>query len=706
MVFRIRCSIACYIILCSILLSACTYSPSPVPPSAKIQPDTTFIHGDTLVDNYSWLKDKTRTNPDVISYLEEENNYTENMLHHTQPLQEKLFQEIVSRIPEKDVSVPTQIDDYYYYFKEEKEKQYWQYCRKHLDAEQEEVLLDANELAKGHEYFWIDDLSISPAHNFLAYTVDTTGAERYTLYIKDLEGDSLLKDTAFPVSQLVWAEDNINIFYTTDDEAGRSNKLFRHTLGALNNDCLFEEPDDAFYLWLYKTRSEKYIILGSGSKTTTELWFLDAQRPLDQFTCINPRMQGIEYYVAHHGDEFFICTNADEAKNFKIMKTPVSSSAKDNWREFIPHRDSVYISGFDAFADYLVLHERIAGLEHLRIINIASKESHYVDFPEPAYVLYGSANPIFATNTYRFSYESFVTPYTVYDYNMHTRELEIKKQQEIQGGYEPTLYTSERIFAQADDGTMIPISLVYKDSLFLHDGTNPLLLYGYGAYGEASEPYFSISRLSLIDRGFVYAIAHVRGGGELGKEWYDQGKLLNKKNTFTDFIACAKHLINANYTNREKLVIEGASAGGMLIGAVLNMEPSLFKAVIADVPFVDVLNTMLDPSLTATVSEYEEWGNPYQKVYYDYIKSYCPYQNVTAQEYPHILAVAGFYDTRVNYWEPAKWVAKIRDLGKDNHIILLKTNMSAGHSGASGRYDLYREIALKYAFLLDILNIE
>lgn len=693
-------------VLCCIFLSACTYSSSPVPPGAKIQPDTTIIHGDTLVDNYSWLKDKTRTSHEVIAYLEEENNYTESMLSHTAPLQEKLFQEIINRVPEKDVSVPTQIDDYYYYFKEEKGDQYWQYCRKHLDAEQEEVLLDANELAKGHEYFWIDELSISPDHNFLAYTVDTTGAEVYTLYIKDLVGDSLLPDTAFSVSQVVWAEDNINIFYTTEDETGRSNKLFRHTLGSPNSKYIFEEPDGAFYLWIYKTRSRKYIILGSGSKTTTELWFIDSQKPSDQFTCINPRMQGIEYYVSHRGEEFFIYTNAGGAKNFKIMKAPVRSPSISNWSEFIPYRDSVYISGFDVFEDYLVLHERIAGLEKLQIIDPASKESHYVDFPDPAYVLYANDNPMFATSIYRFSYESFVSPYTVYDYNMNTRELEIKKQQEIPGGYESGLYTSERIFAQTDDGTMVPISLVYKDSLFLHDGTNPLLLYGYGSYGEPSDPYFSISRLSLLDRGFVYAIAHVRGGGELGKDWYEQGKLLKKKNTFTDFIVCSKYLIDSHYTSREKLVIEGASAGGMLIGAVLNMEPSLFKAAIADVPFVDVLNTMLDPSLAATVSEYEEWGNPYEKVYYDYIKSYCPYQNVTAQEYPYILVLAGFYDPRVNYWEPAKWVAKLRALKEDNHIILLKTNFSAGHSGSSGRYDYYREIALKYAFLFDVLHIE
>jgi oligopeptidase B len=413
-------------------------------------------------------------------------------------------------------------------------------------------------------------------------------------------------------------------------------------------------------------------------------------------------MQGIEYYVSHCGEEFFIHTNAGGAKNFKIMRTPVKSPSISNWREFIPHRDSVYISSFDVFADYLVLHERTNGLENLRIIDLTTSESHYVDFPEPVYVLYADNNPMFETRVYRFSYESLVTPYTVYDYDIHTQELEIKKQQEVRGGYNSALYTSERIFAQAEDGTMVPISLVYKDSLFLHDGTNPLLLYGYGAYGDASEPYFSISRLSLLDRGFVYAIAHVRGGGELGKEWHEQGKLLNKKNTFTDFIACAKYLVNTNYTSKEKLAIEGASAGGMLIGAVLNMEPSLFKAAIADVPFVDVLNTMLDPSLTATVSEYEEWGNPYEKVYYDYIKSYCPYQNITEQEYPYILAFAGFYDPRVNYWEPTKWVAKLRALKKDNNTILLKTNMTAGHSGASGRYDFYREIALKYAFLLDV----
>ena len=679
---------------------------SITPPVAKTIPKSDTLHGDVRIDNYYWLRD--RSNPEVIEYLEAENRYTEAMMKHTEKFQERLYKELLGRIKETDLSVPEKMDNYYYYSRTEEGKQYPIFCRKKgaLDAE-EEILLDQNELSIGHKYLAVGVYQVSPDHGLLAYSVDTTGSEIYTLYIKDLDKNELFKEEISNIGYTAaWANDNKTIFYTELDDARRPYKLYRHTLGTDPNQDMFiyHEKDDAFFLDISKTKDREYLIMELGSNTTTEVRYLKADLPSDTFKVIHPRQHEMEYYVEHHGDKFYIITN-DNAKNFKLMKVSVYSPEKENWEEVIPHRDSVKIEAFDVFKDHLVVYERESGLKKIRITNLINDEIHYVDFPEPVYTFWQGRNPDFNTNILRFNYTSLVIPRSVFDYNMSTRTRELKKQYEVLGGYDPSLYQSERIFTKAQNGTIIPISLVYKKGM-VKDSSNPLLLIGYGAYGASFEPYFSSNRLSLLDRGFIYAIAHVRGGGEMGRYWYEQGKLLNKMNTFTDFISCAKHLIAEKYTSSDKLVISGGSAGGLLIGAVTNMRPDLFKTVIADVPFVDVLNTMLDPSIPLTVIEYEEWGNPNKKEYYDSIRSYSPYDNVEAKEYPNVLITAGLNDTRVSYWEPAKWTAKLRALKTDKNILLLKTNMGAGHMGASGRYDYLKDIAFEYAFILDLFGIE
>ena len=676
------------------------------PPFAKKIPYETSIHDTVLVDNYHWMKDKTRTDPEVIQHIEKENAYTDSVLYHTVDLQEQLFQEIVGRIQETDMTVPVRIDSFYYYWKDIEGEEYSLYCRKKCIPEsEEEIIIDINELASGYEFFDVSNLVVSPDHQYVAFTFDTTGAERYTLAVKNIDDNTFLSDTAYPVDDVEWANDNKTLFYTTENESGRSDKLYRHILGTdiKNDKLIYQENDGAFYLWIYKSRSKEYLIFTSGSKTTYEIRYLPADEPLNKFKVVQPREQGHRYYICPHIDEFYIVSNED-AENYKVMVTSIQNPGKENWKEFIPHRDSVSIN-IDIFKDYMVIYERENALEKIRILDLNTKEEHYIDFPEPIYTIFSGRNPNFDSRTLRFTYESMVTPYSVYDYNMEKREKVLRKQRLIKGFYDPSLYDQERICATAVDGTKIPISLVYKKELFAKDGSNPLYLAGYGSYGDANDPYFSTSRISLLDRGFIYAIAHVRGGGEYGKQWHEQGRMLNKKNTFTDFIACEEYLIKEHYTNQDKLVIEGGSAGGMLIGVVLNMRPELCEIAIADVPFVDVINTVLDPSLSATISEYEEWGNPHDKIYFDYIYSYCPYQNVKAQHYPHILAFGGFYDPRVNYWEPAKWIAKLREKKLDNNLALLKIQLS-GHGGASGRFSYYREVALRYAFVFDILGIE
>ncbi|MFC1851888.1 S9 family peptidase [candidate division CSSED10-310 bacterium] len=677
------------------------------PPVAQKIPHTTTYHGQVLHDDYHWLKDKSRKSKAVLDYIAAENLYTEKMTAHCTKLQQEIYQEMVSKIKETDWEVPVRIDNYFYYKRTEKGKQYPIHCRKKDSLEApEEIILDVNEVAKNHDYFDLGYTRVSPDHCYLAYTVDLDGSEIQTLYIKDLRTGSLLKDTIQRVGSLAWANDNKTIFYDLVDEAKRSYKIYRHELGTdLAQDVmLYHEKDEAFYIWVEKTRSKAYLIIGTGSQITSEIRILKADTPREKLTLIQPREKGVQYYVQHHGDFFYILTNIGGAKNFKIMTAPINAPIKDNWLEFRKEQESAYINECDMFRQYMVLQETDDGLQKICIIDLKSKEEHYLPFPEPIYCLWSKANPTFDSTLFRFGYSSLVTPDSVFDYNMHTRTMELKKQDEVRQ-YDSSRYHSERIFAQAKDGTSIPVSLVYKKDSFHKDGSNALVLEAYGAYGVSSDPYFSSIRLSLLDRNFVYAIAHVRGGREYGEEWYEQGRLLNKKNTFTDFISCAEQLIKEKYTAQDKLVIYGGSAGGLLMGAVTNLRPDLFKIVIAGVPFVDMLNTMLDPSLTSTVVEYDEWGNPNEKKYFDYMRSYCPYQNVKAQSYPHMIILAGFYDPRVNYWEPAKWTAKLRALKTDQNLILLKTEMS-GHGGASGRYDILLEYAFLNAVVFDLLGIK
>ena len=676
------------------------------PPVAKVDAKVDTLFGRTMVDNYHWLRD--RGNPEVIAYLEAENEYTDKLMKHTGAFQEKLYQEIVSRIKETDLSVPVKRDEYYYYSRTEEGKQYSIYCRKKgsLDAP-EEILLDVNQLAEGLEFTRLGIYEVSPNHRLLAFAVDTSGSERYTLRVKDLETGELFPDVIDSVAtSFEWANDNKTFFYTVVDDTWRPFELYRHELGRpVNDDVLvLREDDEAFWLGVSKSKDMKYLFINLGSQTSSEVLFLDADRPTGSFRMIQQREHEMEYAVSHHRDHFYIVTN-DEARNFKLVRTPVTRPSKENWQEVIPHRKDVKLDRIEAFRDYMALYERENGFRQIRIRDIASDQTHRIEFPEPVYTCWGEYNPDFNGGILRFTYMSLVTPRSVYDYDMKTRERELKKQKEVLGGYDPEQYQSERIYAVAPDSTLVPVSMVYRKGM-IKDGCNPLYLYGYGAYGISMDPYFSSSRLSLLDRGFIYATAHIRGGGEMGRYWYDDGKLLHKKNTFTDFIAVAEYLIAEKYTSPDKLVCSGGSAGGLLIGAVVNMRPDLFKAVVAEVPFVDLMNTMLDEDIPLTVIEYEEWGNPNEKEYFDYMLSYSPYDNVAAGDYPDMLIRAGLNDTRVQYWEPAKWTAKLRAMKTDRNRLLLKTNMGAGHGGVSGRYSHLRELAFDYAFVLDVMGIE
>ena len=675
------------------------------PPVAQKLPQVLVLHGDERVDNYFWMRD--RNDLKVIAYLEAENAYTSAMMQHTEALQTTLYEEMLARLKETDLSVPYRKGDYYYYSRTEEGKAYPIYCRKQgsLDAS-EEVLLDQNELAKGHEYFSLGVFEVSPNHQLLAYSVDTSGAEQYTLFFLDLTTFQLyperITETYF---SLAWGNDNRTVFYTKVDATNRPFQLFRHTLGfTVESDVLIHyEQDDAYFLDVSKTRSEAYILMNLNSKVTSEIHYLDANNCSSSFQVIHPRTSGMEYKVEHHTDDFYIVTN-DEAINFKLIKAPVASPSKQNWQTIIHHRDDVMLSGVSAFAEHLVIYERQAGLPIARVQKLFTGEEYHITFPEPTYAIWEGNNPEFNTTTLRFKYTSLITPDSVFDYNMETDQRQLKKETEVLGGYDRTQYTSERIVATAKDGSQIPISIVYKQGM-QKNGKNPLFLTGYGAYGVSYPASFSSTRLSLLNRGVVVAIAHIRGGGEMGRKWYEDGKFLNKKNTFTDFIACAEHLIAQNWTSSARLAISGGSAGGLLMGAVINLRPDLFKVVVADVPFVDVVTTILDTSLPLSALEWEEWGNPNDRNYYEYMKSYSPYDNVESQDYPRILITAGLNDSRVKYWEPAKWTAKLREMKTDNNVLLLKTNMGAGHGGASGRYESLKEIALKYAFVLDQLGL-
>jgi oligopeptidase B len=674
-------------------------------PVAARRSQTHTLHGDTRLDEYYWLRD--RSDPAVLGHLEAENAYTAAVMRHTEPLQGRLYREMLARIQETDLSVPDRIDDWFYYSRTVEGRQYTIFCRRHgsLDAP-EEIILDQNELADGHPYFRLGALAVSPDHRLLAYSTDTTGAEAHTLVVKDLATGRLLAERIGNTSHGVeWAADSRTLFYTTLDEASRPYRLYRHTLGAdpSADVLMYEETDGSVLLSVQKTRSREYILVDLSSHSSSEVRFLRADAPTEPLRLIARRVAGVEYTVEHHGDRFFIVTN-DSAPNFRLVEAPVADPGKHNWRTVIGNDPAVKLDGVDAFRRHLVVYEREDALRHIRVMNLESGETHRVRFPESVYSFHESRNPEFDTATLRFVYTSLVTPSSVIDYGLDDRSWELRKRQEVRGGYDQSLYHTERAFATAADGTRIPLSLVYRKPLE-HDGRRPLLLYGYGSYGSSFDPSFSSNSISLLDRGCVIAIAHVRGGEEMGRAWYENGKLLNKRNTFTDFIAAAEFLLRERYTSRDHLVVNGGSAGGLLMGAVANMRPELFKAVVAEVPFVDVVTTMLDESIPLTVIEYEEWGNPADPAYYEYMKSYSPYDNVRSQDYPDMLVTAGLNDPRVAYWEPAKWVARLRATRTDANRLLLKTNMGAGHSGASGRYDYLREVAFKYAFILDVLGI-
>lgn len=673
-------------------------------PRIKKIPYEVRIHGKVLRDPYFWLRD--RENPEVIAYLHAENAYTDKMMEETKGVQEKLYQEMLARIKETDLSVPVKIGDFYYYTRTEKGKQYAIHCRKPDSLDNaEEIILDQNVLAEGHSYFRLGFAKVSPDHQLLAYGTDTSGAEMFSVFFKDLKTGRLLDDKIENVyPSFEWAQDNQTVFYVRLDEAKRPYQLYRHTLGRPKDALVFHEKDEAFFLGVYKTKDRKFLVLDLASKTTSENHVLDAARPESGWKCVHPREKDLEYSVEHHGDDFYIVTNYG-AKNFRVMKAPDANPSKASWKEVIPARADVKVEGVDMFQDYWVVYERKDGLMQIRIFEFAGGKNSYLDFPEPVYTVHAGSNPDFKSHTLRFEYTSLVTPSSVFDYDMKTGKRELKKQQEVLGGYNASEYISERIWAVSHDGVKVPISLVYKKG-FKKDGSQPLFLYGYGAYGISIDPAFSSTRLSLLNRGFCFAIAHIRGGGDLGRPWYEDGKFHKKPNSFKDFIAAAEHLVREKYTSPDRLVIYGGSAGGLLMGAVTNMRPDLFAGVIAKVPFVDVVNTMLDPSLPLTVTEYEEWGNPEEAAYFETIYGYSPYDHVEAKAYPHLLITGGLNDPRVAYWEPAKWTAKLRELTKSpEKLLLLRMEMDAGHGGPSGRYEAIKEIAFDYAFVFKILGL-
>ena len=671
---------------------------TPRPPMTEKKTKTTKIHNDTLIDDYFWLREKS--NPEVIAHLEAENSYAEAMMKPTTALQDKLYKEMVGHIKETDVSVPYRWGSYFYYTRTEQGKQYPIYCRKHgsLDAK-EEVVLDQNELAVGFKFFSVGAFVPSDDGNLLAYSTDTTGYRQYKLQIKDLGTGQFLPETFERVGNVAWATDNKTIFFTTEDAVTkRSDKFFRHALGSNKTDLIFEEKDELFDIGAGRSRDKAVIFVGSESKTSTEWRYLPADAPTAELKVISPREPDHEYNVDHRGDLFYIRTNKG-AKNFRVVTAPVSSPGQQNWKELIAHRPEVKVEDIELFADHLVLSEWQKGLQRIEILNFRTNKRRSVEFPEPVYAASLAQNHEFATPVVRYSYQSLVTPSSVFDYDMNTGKATLLKETEVPGGFNKNNYKSERLFAIASDGTRIPLSVVYHNGTKL-DGSAPLLLYGYGSYGISIAPTFNSNRLSLLDRGAIYVIAHIRGGGELGEEWREAGRMMKKMNTFTDFIASAEYLVKNKYTSSDRLVIQGGSAGGLLMGAVTNMRPDLFKAVVAQVPFVDVLNTMLDASLPLTTSEYIEWGNPNEKPAYDYMKQYSPYDNVGRKNYPSMLVKVSLNDSQVPYWEGAKLVARLRAMKTDNNPLLLKTNMGAGHGGSSGRYDFLHEIAFDYAYML------
>ncbi len=672
-------------------------------PKAEKRPVELVEHGHKRIDDYFWLNE--RENPEVLSYLSAENNYTEEMMRHTETLQEKLYREMIGRIKQQDESVPYKDNGYFYYTRYEHGKEYPIYCRKKENlSSEEEIMLNVNELAAGYKFFNLVGLNVSPDNKILAFGIDTTGRRNYDIVFKNLiTGEMMPGRLPNTNGNAVWANDNKTVFYSVKDNALRPYKILKHVLGKECGTQIFHEEDDTYGVYVSKSKSDDYIFINSYANTSSECRFIKADSPDDEFKILEQRRKDHEYYVNHYDGKFYITTN-DNAKNFRLMETLCEEPAMENWREVIPHRGDVLIEGIEIFKNYLVVRERSGGLMHLRIIKWSDNSEHYIGFNEDTYSLHVSANPEFDTDELRYVYTSLTTPNSTYDYNMAEKENKLLKREEVLGSFDPADYQSERIFAEASDGVKIPISLVYKKGM-KKDGSNPLILNGYGSYGLSYDAYFYSVRLSLLDRGFIYAIAHVRGGQEFGRQWYEDGKLFKKKNTFTDFIACAELLIRSKYTNSGKLFAQGGSAGGLLMGAVANMSPDLFKGIIADVPFVDVMTTMLDDDIPLTTGEYDEWGNPHIKEYYDYILTYSPYDNVRPQAYPAMLVTTGLNDSQVQYWEPAKWVAKLRNTKTDENILLLHTNMSAGHGGASGRFERFKIIALEYAFMLDLIGI-
>ena len=678
-------------------------------PIATIKPKSLEKHGDIRIDNYFWLND--RENPEVIDYLNAENDYYNKATYHTKNFQTALFDEMKSRIKEDDESVPYLYNGYYYITRFEKGQDYPIYSRKKgsLTAP-EEIMFNGNEMAKGHKFFQLSGISISNDNQFAIFSLDVVGRRIYTIQIKNLKTGEILSDKIENATgNVAWANDNKTFFYTRQDEKTlRSDKVYKHKLGAntAQDVLVYFEKDDTFNVSVMKGKSKKYIAIGSSSTLTDEYRTILADEPDSEFKVFQERVRGLEYSISHYGDSFYIVTNADDATNFKLMKTSENATAKTNWKDLIPHRKDVLIEGIDIFKDYLVVSERSNGLNKIRIMPWSGNGKYYLPFDIETYTAYTTTNVDFDTDVLRYGYQSMATPSSVIDFNMKTKTKEIKKEQQVLGGkFDKKNYIEERIWATAADGTKVPMSVVYRKGL-KKNGKNPVLQYAYGSYGMSMDPYFSSTRLSLLDRGFVYVIAHIRGGEDLGRQWYEDGKLLKKRNTFTDFIDCSKYLIAEKWTSPEHLYAEGGSAGGLLMGAVANMAPSLYNGIIAQVPFVDVMTTMLDDTIPLTTGEYDEWGNPNDKKYYDYMLSYSPYDNVKAQDYPNMYVATGLHDSQVQYWEPAKWVAKLRVTKTNDKQLFLDTNMDAGHGGASGRFEALKELAKEFAFLLDLEKIE
>lgn len=684
------------------------------PPSPEKIPHELVANGNKRVDNYYWMKlseeqrnasEKDEQTAKVLKYLNEENSYLSTNLKHTEGLQEEIYTEITGRIKQTDESVPYKDNGYWYYIRYEQGQEYPVYCRKKgTMSAKEEILLNVNEMAKGHSYYDVDGLSVSEDNNLLAYAEDSVSRRRFTIYVKDLRTGKLAEQPV-PNTEgyITWANDNKTYFYTRKDSVTlRSRWIVKHKLGtaATKDNVVYEEKDETFYTGIKKTKSKKFLVIWSGSTLTNDFHIVNANTPDSEFKSFTPRERGLEYNIDHYGDKFFVITNLD-AKNFRLMETPDLKTSKSNWKEKIAHRKDTMLTDIEIFKDYLVISEQANANTLMRIIDQKTGKKHYLDFGEPAFTVYPSVNLDFDTDILRYGYTSLTTPNSVFDYNLKTHEKTLLKQDEVLGGYNPNDYVTERIWATAADGTKIPMSIVYKKGI-KKDGSNPTLLYAYGSYGYSNDPDFSITRLSLLDRGFVYAIGHIRGGQEMGRQWYEDGKMFKKKNTFTDFIDCAEFLIEENYTSAQKLFANGGSAGGLLMGAVVNMRPELFKGVIAEVPFVDVVTTMLDKTIPLTTGEFDEWGNPETMESYMYMLEYSPYDQVKPQAYPNMLVTTGLHDSQVQYWEPAKWVAKLREMKTDSNKLYLRTNMETGHGGTTGRFKIYKETAQEYAFLIDL----